>query len=62
MEAYVHGVSTRSVDDLGATMGVEAGMSKSEVSRAFVRAWTKRSRFSGPAAYPTPNFRTCSTT
>jgi putative transposase len=33
MEAYVHGVSTRSVDDLVAAMGVEAGVSKSEVSR-----------------------------
>ena len=33
MEAYVHGVSTRSVDDLVAAMGVEAGISKSEVSR-----------------------------
>lgn len=33
MEAYVNGVSTRSVDDLVAAMGVEAGISKSEVSR-----------------------------
>ncbi|TGD88408.1 IS256 family transposase [Mycolicibacterium sp. CH28] len=33
MEAYVHGVSTRSVDDLVAAMGVETGISKSEVSR-----------------------------
>ena len=33
MEAYVHGVSTRSVDDLVAALGVEAGVSKSEVSR-----------------------------
>lgn len=33
MEAYVHGVSTRSVDDLVAAMGVQAGVSKSEVSR-----------------------------
>ena len=33
MEAYVHGVSTRSVDDLVAAMGVESGVSKSEVSR-----------------------------
>ena len=32
-EAYVHGVSTRSVDDLVAAMGVESGVSKSEVSR-----------------------------
>jgi putative transposase len=33
MEAYVHGVSTRSVDDLVEAMGAEAGISKSEVSR-----------------------------
>ena len=33
MEAYVHGVSTRSVDDLVAAMGVASGVSKSEVSR-----------------------------
>jgi len=33
MEAYVLGVSTRSVDDLVAALGVEAGIKKSEVSR-----------------------------
>jgi transposase-like protein len=33
MEAYVHGVSTRSVDDLVAALGIDAGISKSEVSR-----------------------------
>jgi putative transposase len=33
MEAYVHGVSTRAVDDLVAALGVESGVSKSEVSR-----------------------------
>jgi putative transposase len=33
MEAYVQGVSTRSVDDLVEAMGVESGISKSEVSR-----------------------------
>jgi transposase-like protein len=33
MEAYVHGVSTRSVDDLVAAMGADSGISKSEVSR-----------------------------
>ena len=36
MEAYVHGVSTRSVDDLVQAMGVETGISKSEVSRICV--------------------------
>jgi putative transposase len=33
MEAYVHGVSTRKVDDLVQALGLEAGISKSEVSR-----------------------------
>jgi putative transposase len=33
MEAYVHGVSTRKVDDLVAALGLESGISKSEVSR-----------------------------
>jgi putative transposase len=33
MEAYVHGVSTRKVDDLVAALGATSGISKSEVSR-----------------------------
>jgi putative transposase len=33
MEAYVQGVSTRAVDDLVEAMGIESGISKSEVSR-----------------------------
>jgi transposase-like protein len=33
MEAYVHGVSTRKVDDLVAALGLDSGISKSEVSR-----------------------------
>jgi len=33
MEAYVHGVSTRSVDKLVSALGVDTGISKSEVSR-----------------------------
>jgi len=33
MEAYVHGVSTRKVDDLVSALGAETGISKSEVSR-----------------------------
>ena len=32
-EAYVHGVSTRKVDDLVAGLGAASGISKSEVSR-----------------------------
>jgi transposase-like protein len=33
MEAYVHGISTRSVDDLVQALGIDTGISKSEVSR-----------------------------
>ena len=33
MEAYVHGVSTRKVDDLVVALGIDAGIKKSEVSR-----------------------------
>jgi putative transposase len=33
MEAYVHGVSTRKVEDLVRALGVGSGISKSEVSR-----------------------------
>src|SRR5215208_254315 len=38
MEAYVHGTSTRKVDDLVKALGVDSGISKSEVSRAVVIA------------------------
>ena len=33
MEAYVHGISTRKVDDLVAALGVASGISRTEVSR-----------------------------
>jgi putative transposase len=33
MEAFVHGVSTRKVDDLVAALGIDTGVSKSSVSR-----------------------------
>jgi hypothetical protein len=33
MEAYLHGVSTRNVDDLVKALGADTGISKSEVSR-----------------------------
>ena len=36
MEAYVHGVSTRKVDDLVGALGVASGVSRSEVSRICV--------------------------
>ena len=47
-EAYVHGVSTRKVDDLVGALGVDSGISKSEVSRICadldgeVAAWRDR--------------------
>ena len=37
MEAYVSGVSTRNVDDLVAAMGIDTGISRSEVSRVCSR-------------------------
>jgi transposase-like protein len=40
IEPYVNGVSTRYVDDLVAALGVESGISKSEVS-ASAPAWTR---------------------
>ena len=45
MEAYVHGVSTRSVDDLVGALGVESGISKSEVSRICAGLDTEIARF-----------------
>jgi putative transposase len=56
MEAYVHGTSTRKVDDLVKALGVDSGISKSEVSRicaeldAEVAAF--RSRSLGHTAFP----------
>jgi putative transposase len=49
MQAWIEGVSTRKVDDLVAALGVESGISKSEVSRICaqldtdVAAWRTRS-------------------
>src|SRR5215210_3958875 len=56
MEAYLHGVSTRKVDDLVKALGIDAGISKSEVSRICadldieVRAFRDRSL--AETAYP----------
>ena len=56
MEAYVNGVSTRSVDDLVAAMGVDTGISKSEVSRICAaldeRVGAFRGRTLGHIAFP----------
>ena len=56
MEAYVNGVSTRAVDDLVAAMGVDTGISKSEVSRICARLDERveafRHRTLGHIAFP----------
>jgi transposase-like protein len=45
MEAYVHGVSTRKVDDLVQALGADTGISKSEVSRICARMDTELEAF-----------------
>lgn len=56
MEAYVNGVSTRAVDDLVAAMGIDTGISKSEVSRICEgldeRVAAFRGRTLGHVAFP----------
>jgi putative transposase len=47
MEAYVHGVSTRKVDDLVKALGIDAGISKSEVSRICSELDEQVSEFTG---------------
>jgi putative transposase len=57
MEAYLHGVSTRKVDDLVKALGADTGISKSEVSRicadldAEVAAFRDRSLAEAPFPY-----------
>lgn len=53
-EAYVHGVSTRKVDDLMAALGADTGISKSEVSRICGRLDTELAAFASRplAAFP----------
>src|SRR5579884_561253 len=57
MEAYLHGVSTRKVDDLVRALGADTGISKSEVSRicrdldAEVAAFRDRSLADQPFPY-----------
>jgi putative transposase len=55
MEAYVHGVSTRKVDDLVRALGIDAGVSKSEVSRICTELDEQVVQFTGrpiPEAFP----------
>src|SRR4051812_21230443 len=56
MEAYLHGVSTRKVDDLVKALGIDSGISKSEVSRICadldVEVGAFRDRTLAETAYP----------
>jgi len=61
MEAYVNGVSTRAVDDLVTALGIDSGISKSEVSRILL-GWTRPWRRSAAGPCTTPRFRICSST
>jgi putative transposase len=45
IEAYVHGVSTRKVDDLVVALGLDSGISKSEVSRICAELDTELAAF-----------------
>lgn len=47
MEAYLHGVSTRKVDDLVKALGADTGISKSEVSRICADLDTEVAAFAG---------------
>jgi transposase-like protein len=61
MEAYVHGVSTRAVDDLVAALGIDSGISKSEVARICAGLDEQVTAF-GAVCCTTPSFPTCSST
>jgi putative transposase len=61
MEAYVHGTSTRKVDDLIKALASTAASPRVR-SAGSVASWTPRSRRSGPARLPTPPSRMCSWT
>ena len=49
MQAYVQGVSTRKVDDLVTALGVESGISKSEVSRICAQLDAEVAALASPA-------------
>jgi hypothetical protein len=61
MEAYVYGTSTRKVDDLVKALGVDSGISKSEVSRICVELDHEVAAFRS-RRWPIPASRTCSWT
>jgi transposase-like protein len=61
MEAYLHGVSTRKVDDLVKALGIDSGISKSEC-RGSAPTSTWKWRRSVTARSPTPAIRMSSST
>jgi transposase-like protein len=61
MEAYVNGVSTGAVDDLVAALGIDSGISKSEVSRICAGLDEQVEAFRSVRC-TTPAFRMCSST
>lgn len=61
MEAYVHGTSTRKVDDLVRALGSSRAC-PSPPCRGSARTWTPRSRASAVGLWITPASRTCSAT
>jgi putative transposase len=61
MEAYLHGVSTRKVDDLVRALGADSGISKSE-SAGSAPTSTMRWPPSGTGPWPARPSRTCSWT
>jgi putative transposase len=61
MEAYLHGTSTRKVDDLVKALGPTAGY-LSRRCRGSARTWTPRSPRSGTGRWPGWRSRTCSWT
>ncbi len=61
MEAFVHGVSTRKVDDLVAALGIDAGVSKSRC-RASAPSLTAPCASSGSGVWTTSSSRTCFST
>ena len=61
MEAYVHGVSTRSVDDLVVALGAGSG-SPSPRSPGSARGWTRSSARSAPGRWTTSSSPTSTST
>jgi putative transposase len=61
MEAYLHGTSTRKVDDLVKALGADSGISKSEVSRICADLDTEVAAF-GTGAWPGSRLGMCSWT